>query len=188
MAGYRHPGMNPYWIIRTGRLTLRPVQPADLPALAMLKADPRVFAIMLGGVRNRVQAAEELAADIAAWSAHGYGAWAVRDRQNDVFLGLTALQDRADGRGVAVRFAFHPGLHGRGYAREAAGAALLFGHEQARLRRIVAVARETNYGSRVVLGGIGMTPCEHFMRDGDAMVTYESVRDRPLFPPILVGF
>ncbi len=163
------------------------MQPADLPALAALKADPRVFAVMLGGVRNRVRAAEELAADMAAWSAHGYGTWAVRQRDNDAFLGLTALQDRTDGRGVAVRFAFHAGLHGRGYAREAAGAALLFGHEQAGLARLVAVARESNYGSRVVLGGIGMTVCEQFVRDGEAMVTYESVRDRPLFPRILIG-
>ncbi len=84
------------------------MQPADLPALAALKADPRVFAVMLGGVRNRVRAADELAADIAAWSAHGYGTWAVRQRDNDAFLGLTALQDRADGRGVAVRFARPP--------------------------------------------------------------------------------
>ncbi len=163
------------------------MQPADLPALATLKADPRVFAVMLGGVRNRFRAAEELAADIAAWSAHGYGTWAVRQRYNDAFLGITALQDRADGRGVAVRFAFHAGLHGRGYAREAAGAALLFGHEQAGLARLVAVARESNYGSRVVLGGIGMTVCEHFIRGGEAMVTYQSVRNRPLFPRILVG-
>jgi len=166
---------------------LRPVQPADLPALAVLKADPRVFAVMLGGVRSRVRAAEELAADIAAWSAYGYGTWAVRQRDNDAFLGLTALQDRPDGRGVAVRFAFHAGLHGRGYAREAAGAALLFGHEQVGLARIVAVARESNYGSRLVLGGIGMSVCEQFVRDGEAMVTYQSVRDRPLFPRILVG-
>jgi RimJ/RimL family protein N-acetyltransferase len=179
--------MNPYWVIRTGRLVLRPVQPADLPALAALKADPRVFAIMLGGVRGRAKAAEELAADIAAWAAHGYGSWAVRHRQNDAFLGLTALQERPDGRGVAVRFAFRPDLQGRGYAREAAGAALMFGHEQADLRRIVAVARESNYGSRLVLGGIGMQACEHFRRNGEPMVTYESVRDRPLFPRILVG-
>ena len=44
--------MNPLWILRTARLVLTPVGGADLPDLRAIKADPRVFAIMLGGVRT----------------------------------------------------------------------------------------------------------------------------------------
>ena len=175
--------MNPCWIIRTGRLVLRPVQGDDLPDLAAIKADPLVFAVMLGGVRSRVQAAEELAADIAEWARLGHGTWAVRDRQDGAFCGLTALQPRADGRGIGLRFAFWAELQGRGYAREAAGAALRFGHDVRGLRRIVGVARESNHASRVVLGGIGMTVCERFERDGYAMLTYESRSEPPPSPP-----
>ena len=53
--------MNPAWTLRTARLTLTPVNGIDLPDLQAIKADPRVFAIMLGGVRTAQQAAEELA-------------------------------------------------------------------------------------------------------------------------------
>ena len=50
--------INPALTIRTGRLVLTPVGGADLPDLRAIKADPQVFAVMLGGVRNHAQTAE----------------------------------------------------------------------------------------------------------------------------------
>ena len=44
--------MNPLWVLRAGRLVLTPVGGADLADLCAIKADPRQFAIMLGGVRS----------------------------------------------------------------------------------------------------------------------------------------
>lgn len=167
--------MNPFWILRTPRLVMTPVGGADLPDLRALKADPRVFAVMLGGVRNAAETAEELARDVIAWGARGYGIWAARDAIDGRFVGIAGLEDRPDGRGVALRFALSPTVQGRGLGHEAAGAALRFGHNQARLRRIVAVARETNFASRTVLGSIGMVPCETFLQDGHRMVLFESV-------------
>lgn len=179
--------MSPAWTLRTGRLRLTPVAWLDLPELARLKADPRVFAVMLGGVRTQVQAADELAADIALWAALGYGIWTVRDAAPGVatgaFQGLAGLMERPDGRGVALRFALWPEARGRGLAREAAGAALMFGHETAGLARIVAVAREDNIASRTVLGGIGMVERERFVRDGVTMLLYDSRRISLPRPP-----
>ena len=176
--------MSPAWTLRTGRLLLTPVAWTDLPDLIALKSDPRVFAVMLGGVRTRVQAAEELAADIGFWAARGYGIWTIRTADPGIagpgaFQGLTGLMQRADGRGVALRFALWPEARGRGLAREAAAAALMFGHEHAGLARIVAVAREDNVASRTVLGGIGMIERERFVRDGREMVLYDSRRPAP---------
>ena len=71
--------MNPFRTLRTGRLVLTPVSGADLPDLRAFKADPRVFAIMLGGVRNAAQTAEDLALNVIAWGERGYGIWAVRE-------------------------------------------------------------------------------------------------------------
>jgi RimJ/RimL family protein N-acetyltransferase len=170
--------MNPIWIVRTARLALTSVGGADLPDLCAIKSDPRVFAVMLGGVRSPVQSAEELAEDVVSWGANGFGMWAIRElgaSDRTTFVGITGLELRPDGRGVALRFALWPEAQGRGLAREAAGAALRFGHAQARLRRIVAVAREDNFASRMVLGGIGMTACAGFMQQGYRMVEYESV-------------
>ena len=160
----------------TARLILTPIGGADLADLRALKADPRVFAVMLGGVRSWAQTAVELAGDVVFWGAHGYGIWAVRERVGNAFMGITGLRDRPDGRGVALRFALWPEAQGRGLAREAAFAALRYGHEQASLPRVVAVARASNFASRTVLGAIGMTECDTFTQGGFTMVLYESRR------------
>ena len=167
--------INPALTIRTGRLSLTPVGGADLPDLRAIKADPQVFAVMLGGVRNAAETAEDLARDVMAWGQHGFGIWAIRETVNRRFAGITGLDYRPDGRGVALRFALWPEAQGRGLAKEAAFAALRFGHENAGLPRIVAVARESNFGSRMVLGGIGMHEAESFGQRGYRMILYESL-------------
>ena len=172
--------MNPAWVVRTGRLLLRPVGWEDLSELQAIKGDPRVFAVMLGGVRTPVRAAEELAEDIQAWGARGVGMWTVRE--DGRFHGIVGLMDRPDGRGLSLRFALWPESQGRGLAREAASAVLRFAHERAGIARVVAVAREENTASRMVLGGIGMVECGAFLRDGHRMLVYES-EGRPGAPP-----
>ena len=84
------------------------------------------------------------------------------------------LMERPDGRGVALRYALWPECRGKGYAREAARAALDFGHA-AGLARIIAVARESNQASREVMEDIGMRPAGGFTHKGHAMVVYESL-------------
>ncbi|HTH99647.1 MAG TPA: GNAT family N-acetyltransferase [Acidisoma sp.] len=155
---------------------MRPVAARDEAEIAALKADPRAFAMMLGGVRTPQQAREELAADIRAWGAHGIGLWSARDIETEAFYGIAGILARTDGRGMALRFAFWPEARGQGLAREAAMAALRFAHDQRGLPRIVAVARESNPASRALLTGIGMQeePERAFTRDGFRMLLYVS--------------
>jgi RimJ/RimL family protein N-acetyltransferase len=160
-------------LLKTARLTLAPVDGHDLRALIALKADPLVFGQMLGGVRTSWQVMDELAEDRAFWGAHGVGMFSIRE--GSVFQGITGIHARPDGRGLALRFAVWPEARGRGLAREAAAAALRFAHDQRRLARVVAVARADNFGSRMVLGSIGMCQHEAFLRDGYEMLVYESV-------------
>jgi RimJ/RimL family protein N-acetyltransferase len=167
--------MIPSWVVHTGRLLMRPVSWHDLEDLRALKSDPEVFAVMLGGVRTPAQVADELAEDVAFWGAHGVGMWAVRDVGSEAFLGYVGLHERPDGRGIALRFALVAASQGRGYASEAAAAALRFAHQRAGLARVIAVARESNFASRMVLGGIGMVECDAYLRDGYRVIVYESV-------------
>jgi Acetyltransferases, including N-acetylases of ribosomal proteins len=166
---------NPIWRATTARLRLDPVGWGDLADLTALKTDPRAFALMLGGVRTRERVAEELAEDITLWGRHGYGIWVVRGLNTGNFIGMAGLAARADGRGVALRFALWPEVRGAGLAREAAGAALRYGHDRAGLNRIVAVSRADNFASRTVLGAIGMIEAESFVRDNVPMLTYQSI-------------
>jgi RimJ/RimL family protein N-acetyltransferase len=166
------------WRLVTARLVLAPVGVGDLAVLAALKADPLAYAQMLGGVRSRVQVAEELAAEIRGWGEHGFGMWTVRARAGGGFLGVTGLMHRPDGRGIALRFAFWPQARGVGLASEAAFAALNYGHQVAGLARVIAVAREQNFSSRMVLGAIGMFEAGGFTRDGISLLVYQSVRQQ----------
>jgi RimJ/RimL family protein N-acetyltransferase len=164
--------MSPARVLRTARLGLRPVNGGDLPDLRAFKADPSVFAVMLGGVRNYAQTVEDLAHDVLHWGQFGFGMWAIRE--NGHFVGIVGLEDRPDGRGIALRFAVSLEAQGRGLAREAAYAALRFGHDRAGLPRIIAVAREANFGSRMVLGSIGMHEVGTFQQRGHTMTLYQS--------------
>ena len=167
------------WQVATARLRMTPVALRDFRDLAALKAHPRAFGQMLGGVRNRAETGDELARDIQDWGAHGFGMWAVRARDGGKFLGTAGLMHRPDRRGIALRFAFWPKARGSGIAREAASATLFYAHDVAGLARVVAVAREDNFASRTILGAIGMAECDRFLRDGITMLTYQSVRAGP---------
>ena len=164
--------------LQTGRLLLTPVSGADVADLIRLKGDPLVYAQMLGGVRQPAQVMAELAEDLSFWARHGTGMWLARE--NGALVGLVGLHERPDGRGIALRYAFTPQSRGRGLAREAAGAALRHAHE-AGIGRVVAVAKESNFTSRMVLGAIGMRECGAFDRHGERALLFESVglaRDR----------
>ncbi|WP_419896417.1 GNAT family N-acetyltransferase [Roseomonas sp. USHLN139] len=172
--------------VRTSRLTLRPVGPAHLADLIALKGDEAAFGLMLNGIRPPEAVARELEAEMAAWARHGYGTWAVHRAEDEAFLGIVALEERPDGRGIALRFALWPHTRGRGYAREAARAALAFGHGSAALPRIVAIAREDNLASRAVLEDLGLRAVEDFPRGGVRMLVYESLHpagQAAPFPP-----
>ena len=154
---------------------LLPVGLENLPELVKLKADPRAFSAMLHGVRTPERTREELEDDMVFWQVRGYGTWAVHALADESFLGITGLMERSDGRGVALRFALWPEVRGQGYAREAAAAALAFGH-CAGLARVIAVARETNIPSRAVLTDIGMRKCGEYPYQGHRMLVFESLR------------
>ena len=159
--------------VRTARLLLTPVGWPDLDDMIALKGDAGAFGLMLGGVQSRSQATDEMVADIAFWARRRVGIFAIRE--NGRFQGMTGVHERPDGLGLSLRFALWSQARGRGIAREAAAAALRFTHDQGE-KRVVAVAREGNFGSRTILGGIGMSVCGRFERGGYPMLVYESVR------------
>lgn len=157
--------------IRTIRLVLTPINWRDLEDMVDLKGNAGAFGRMLGGVRDRLQAEQEMAEDITLWARRGVGIFAIREEGR--FVGITGVHERPDGRGLGLRFALYPWAGGRGLGREAAGAALRFVLD-AGVEHVVAVAREDNWPSRVVLGSIGMHQVETFEREGYTMLLYEA--------------
>lgn len=147
--------------VATERLTLRAFTPADRAAYAALRADPEVVRYLPGG-EALVPFAQEIAdSRIAAfrdgWS-EGYGVWAVEETATGTFVGQAGLASMERSAEVEVLYALTRPFWGRGYAREAAAAALRFGFEAVGLPRIVAFVVPENVASTRVLAAVGLKP------------------------------
>ena len=157
--------------IRTPRLLLRSWRETDLPAYAALNADAEVRR-WFPGTLTRAESDAQAARLQAHIAAHGFGLWAVEVPGVQPFVGFVGLQH--------IRFAapFTPAVEagwrlarkhwGRGYATEAARAALAHGFGPLALPEVVAFAVPGNLASRRVMERIGMRhdPADDFDHPG----------------------
>lgn len=144
--------------IETPRLLLRQWRAADRRPFAELNADPQVteFLVPLDAAQSDALA-DRLAAEI---DEHGWGVWAVEAPGVAPFIGFVGI------RPLSSALPFAPGIEiawrlarpywGRGYAAEAARAALRVGFEQLRAPEIVAFTVVENRRSRAVMAKLGM--------------------------------
>lgn len=95
--------------------------------------------------------------DMAHWDRHGYGPWAVRERQGGAFVGRGGLAwaTVAGRRAVELPWAVMPEFQNRGYATEMAQAAIAAARE-AGLDRVVSLTLPDNLASRRVMEKCGL--------------------------------
>ena len=153
--------------IRTPRLILREWRDADVEPFAAMNADPRVMEHFPAPLARAES--EALVARIRAhFAEHDFGLWAVEVPGVAPFIGFTGLS-RPNFEApftpcveIGWRLAFDH--WGRGYATEAAQAALEFGFERLRLAEIVSFTAPVNRRSIRVMEKLGMTrnPADDF--------------------------
>ena len=139
--------------LHTERLVLRQWLPADREPFAELNADPEVAA-HLPGVLTREQS-DALADRVAThFAVHGYGLWAVEAQGR--FAGFTGLQwtDVPGAPALEVGWRLARWAWGRGYATEAARAAVDVGLRQ--VPEVVSLTAATNVRSIAVMERLGM--------------------------------
>jgi ribosomal-protein-alanine N-acetyltransferase len=154
-------------MIATDRLILRRWREEDLVPFADLNADQTAMRFMPG-----VMTAEETQALIGRFEehhrAHGFGVWAVEAPGVAPFVGFVGLQrvgfEAHFTPAVEVGWRLAPAFWGKGYATEAARAALRFGFEDLTLGQIVSFTVPANKASWSVMERLGMTrnPSEDF--------------------------
>lgn len=145
--------------VSTDRLTLRGFGASDQAAYAALRADPDVVRFLPGGEALVPFAAEIAASRIAAFREgwkRGFGVWAVEERSTGAFVGQAGLAAMERSAEVEVLYALARPFWGRGYAREAAAAALRFGFDTVGLDRIVGYVVPGNGASVRVLEAVGL--------------------------------
>ena len=148
--------------LRTARLLLRRWQPADATAFAVLNADPRVME-HFPAVMSREQSDELIQRIQAHFQQHGFGLWAVEVPGLAAFIGFVGLSrprfEASFTPCVEVGWRLAAEFWGRGYATEAARAALNFGFQSLNLDEIVSFTVPANLRSRRVMKRLGMVHC-----------------------------
>ncbi|WML37396.1 GNAT family N-acetyltransferase [Clostridium sp. OS1-26] len=90
------------------------------------------------------------------WTEKGYGVFAVIDKNSEELMGHCGLNFLSETSEVEVLYAFDPKFWGNGYATEAATKVLEYGFKEAKLNRIIALAKPDNIRSRRVIEKIGL--------------------------------
>jgi RimJ/RimL family protein N-acetyltransferase len=143
--------------IETAQLRLRPLSKADVPKWAQLiYADPDVTRYLPGPDATPLERTERLYQQFSNhWQNHGYGEWAVTDRETGAFLGQCGLNHIADISETELDYALAKHAWGRGLATEAANAAVQFAFETVGLRRLIGFVIPEHIASRRVLERLG---------------------------------
>lgn len=107
----------------TERLVLRGYEPRDVAPHLASAQDPEVQRF-LGGPRGPYDAFASLATHAGHWALRGYGSWMVERREDGELLGRLGLYYPESWPDVEIGWRFHRAAWGKGYATEAARAAL----------------------------------------------------------------
>ena len=147
--------------LETPRLRLRSLADADLDRLHAIYGDAETMRYI-----GRTGRPTDIAGTsrVLGWfrrheALHGFGLWAVDERDGDPLVGVAGLL-WVEGHGpeVEVVYLLRRDRRGRGYATEATRAVLEAGHGQLGLGRIIGLAYSENVPSQRVMEKAGMRP------------------------------
>lgn len=153
--------------LRTERLLLRRWREEDREPFAALNADPAVMEFFPAPLSRRESDALLERIELG-FERHGFGLWALELRESGEFIGFTGLAvppfEAHFTPAVEVGWRLARSAWGRGYATEAARAALAQGFGPAGLEEIVSMTTVRNRRSRAVMERLGMTrdPADDF--------------------------
>lgn len=157
----RRPAQRPV-VVETERLLMRRPIPADFPCFAAMAGDPTMFTYSeRRGAMTGEEAWSLLLRHIGYWTVRGFGLFALEDKATGRFVGQVGPSDFR--RGLGADFDPYPELtwsiaapeRGRGYATEAAEAALGWLHRQPAPPRSVCLIHEANESSLRVADKLG---------------------------------
>jgi RimJ/RimL family protein N-acetyltransferase len=140
----------------TDRLLLRMFRGADLDAYAAMCADPEVWRFLGDGrPLSRPDAWRNLAVMLGHWALRGYGLWAVEERATGELVGRVGVWYPEGWPGLEVGWMLRREWWGRGYATEAARAALAYGFTELKADRLISLIRPGNVRSIAVAERLG---------------------------------
>lgn len=163
--------------IETARLLLRPFRESDWEAYAALCADPEVMRYLGTGVTlSRDESWRAIAGMLGHWQLRGYGMWALEARASGELIGRAGFLDPPGWPGFELGWVLARAHWGKGYASEAARAALDCAFGTLGRERVIHLIRPDNAPSIRVAGRIGARPAGEVELLGGTALVYESRR------------
>lgn len=146
-------------MIHTERLILRRWLDSDLDALTAINDDPAVYQWLAGPFTREMNAAS-IKRQQGFQAEHAFCYWAVEEKASGQLIGMAGLMPVTFDAGflpaVEIGWRLSPSFQGKGYATEAAKAALAHGFGPAGLDEIVSFTVPHNRASRAVMERIGL--------------------------------
>jgi RimJ/RimL family protein N-acetyltransferase len=140
----------------TERLLLRGLELSDFDAYAAICADPEVRRYLGDGLPlERPAAWREMAFLLGHWNLRGFGQWAVVERGSGQLVGRAGLWQPEGWPGLEVGWVLGRAYWGRGFATEAAQAALDYAFEALGARHVISLIRPENQPSIRVAKRLG---------------------------------
>ncbi|HWJ23865.1 MAG TPA: GNAT family N-acetyltransferase [Gemmatimonadaceae bacterium] len=159
--------------LTTDRLLLREFVARDFEPYAAMMADAEVTR-HLGDGRplSRADAWRQMAMFAGHWALRGFGVWAVEERATGAFVGRIGCFEPEGWPGFEIAYTLARQAWGRGYAREAAAAALDYARTTLGRERIISIIRPANAASIRVARALGATSGETVDFFGGPAVLY----------------
>ncbi len=147
--------------VETARLRLRLWHDDDVEHIARLGRDERFMRFLAPG--GRLATPDDAVAGLLRyrrhWEEHGYGLWAVEERESRRFVGRLGLSHhRLWPQHVEVGWGLDPAVWGRGYATEGGAAALGHAFGTLGVERVVSIVHPENAASIAVMERLGIGP------------------------------
>lgn len=142
-------------MLKTDRLTLRPLVPDDAEPYAAMRFHPDVAKWLPPAQGDPLDAARAtIGRFAAAWQERRHGPWGVF--LGDSLIGHGGLNFVPEFAATEVLWALHPDAWGHGYATEVARAALAYGFDMLQLDLIFAITLPDNLASQAVMKRLGL--------------------------------
>ena len=165
--------------LRTSRLLLRPLEPADLDAMRLVFEDARVSCFVGDGrLWDQAAVVSWLGRAQAHLAVQGFGSLAVEEAATGRTIGEAGLILLEGGPQVELSYTLARNTWGAGFATEAARAVVAWGFDSVGLQRIVAVVHPGNAASLRVVEKLGMHALGTGVHYGAELLEFELTAPR----------
>jgi RimJ/RimL family protein N-acetyltransferase len=143
--------------LETSRLILRGWRPEDFEPYVAMLAEPETvrFITRNGEPLSRREAWSEMAFLIGHWQMLGHGMFVVEERVTGAFLGRIGPLAPEGWPGFEIAWGLTAAARGKGFAQEAARAAIDWSFETFALDRIISIIHPLNLASQRVAERVG---------------------------------